>query len=308
LIDGTAGSHVWAEKYDGELQDIFELQDQITQQVVASILTQIQLNIGENVKWLERPDVKTWDLLARSWKLFYELTKESLTSAESLLRRAVASAPTSCDAHHLLAAVLIHYLIMGFVSYRNANISQAYELAKRAVTIDDHNEYAHWILGVIQLLQKKHDMATAELKRAVELNPNCSVAYGVLGTVLCYTGEPDEAIKYNEIAIRLNPKDLSIFFRFCDIAIAHFVAGRYSDAVLWARKSIHRKSAYGLGHGVLISSLAHLNRLEEAKEAVRNLLEIIPKAKISGYRNMPFKIPENLRRLEEGLRKAGLPE
>ena len=181
-------------------------------------------------------------------------------------------------------------------------------MAKRAATIDDHNEYAHWTLGLIQLVQKKHDMAIAELKRAVELNPNCSLAYGVLGTVLSFTGEPDESIKYNEIAIRLNPKDLSIFFRFSDIAMAHFVAGRYSDAVLWARKSIYRKSVFGLGHAVLISSLAYLNRLEEAKEAVRNFLEIIPKAKISGFRQIPFKIPENFNRLEEGLRRAGLPE
>jgi TolB-like protein len=108
LINGSVGSHVWAEKYDGELQDIFDLQDQITQQVVASLLTQIQLNLGENVRQLERPDVVTWDLLARGWKLFYELTKESLAEAETLFRRAVASAPTSCDAHHLLASTLIH--------------------------------------------------------------------------------------------------------------------------------------------------------------------------------------------------------
>jgi len=108
LIDGTMGSHVWAEKYDGELQDIFDLQDQITQQVVATLLTQIQTYVGENIKRSERPDVITWDLLARGWKLFYELTKESLAEAETLFRRAVASAPTSCDEHHLLASTLIH--------------------------------------------------------------------------------------------------------------------------------------------------------------------------------------------------------
>jgi len=308
LIDGTSGSHVWAEKYDGELQDIFDLQDQITQQVVASILTQIQLNIGEKLIRLERPDVKTWDLLARSWKLFYELTNESLTAAESFLRRAVRSAPTSCDAHHLLAAVLGHQVIMGFVSHRSANISQAYELAKQAVAIDDHNEYAHWTLGLIQFMRGKYDVATAELKHALELNPNCSLAYGVLGSVLSFRGKPDESIKYNEIAIRLNPRDISIFFRFSDIAMAHFVAGRYSEAAQWARKSVQRKPVWGLGHAVLASSFAQFNRLEEAKEAVTNFLEITPKAKISGFRQMPFKIPENLHRFIEGLRKAGLPE
>ena len=309
LIDGAVGSHVWAEKYDGELLDIFGLQDQITQQVVASILTQIQTYVGEKAERLERPDVVTWDLLARGWKLFYELTKESLAAAESIFRRAVVSAPTSCDAHHLLAGVLIHRAHMGYVSDKGVAISEAYELAKRAVVLDERNEYAHWILGFIQLWRKKHDMAIAELKRAVELNPNCSLAYGSLGTVLSYSGEPDESIKNNEIAIRSNPKDISIFFRYSGLAMAHFVAGRYSEATQWARKSVHRKPNWRIGHAVLASSLAQLNLLEEAKEAVDNYLELIPDETISELRNLlPFKRPKDARRFEEGLLNAGLPE
>ena len=307
LIDGTIGNHVWAEKYDGELEDIFDLQDQITQQVVAAIHTQIQTYVVEKADQLERPDVVTWDLLARGWKLFYELTKESLAAAEKIFRRAVASAPTSCDAHHLLAGVLIHQAFMGYVSDRDVIISEAYELAKRAIALDEQNEYAHWILGVIQNHRCKHDLAIAELKRAIELNPNCSLAYGSLGTTLYYIGEPDESIKNIEIAIRLNPRDPSIFFRYSALAEAHFVAGRYLEAAQWARKSIQRKPSWRGGHTVLASSLAHLNLLEEAKEAVDYYLENIPDATISKM-HLPFKNQNGARRLEEGLRKAGLPE
>ena len=151
-------------------------------------------------------------------------------------------------------------------------------------------------------------MAIAELERAVELNPNCSLAYGTLGTVLSYSGEPDESIKNNEIAIRNNPRDISIFFRYSGIAMAHFVAGRYSEAAQWARKSINRKPNWRLGHAVLASSLAQLNRLEEAKEAVDNYLEIVPDATISELRHLPFKNYDDAHRFEEGLRNAGLPE
>ena len=308
LVDGTLGSHVWAEKYDGELQDIFELQDELTQKVVASTHTQIQLDISERVGRLERPDVGTWDLLARGWKLFYELTEESLASAETLFRRAVASDPTSCEAHQLLASVLIHQAQMGYVSDWDATISKAYELAKRAVALDDRNEYAHWTLGFIELWRRNHDMAIAELERAVELNPNCSLAYGTLGTVLSYSGEPDESIKNNEIAIRSNPRDISIFFRFSGIAMAHFVAGCYSEAAQWARKTVQRKPTWRVGHAVLAASLGQLNRLEEAKEAVNNYLQMIPDATISGLRQLPFKNPDDAHRFEEGLRNAGLPE
>jgi adenylate cyclase len=144
--------------------------------------------------------------------LYYELTKESLASAEKIFRKAVASAPTSCDANHLLAGVLIHEAFMNFVSEREAYISEAYEFAKRAIVLDEQNEYAHWIMGIIQNHRGKHDMAIMELKRALELNPNCSLAYGSLGTVLYYIGEPDESIKNIELSIRLNPRDPSIFF------------------------------------------------------------------------------------------------
>ena len=308
LIDGTLGSHVWAEKYDGEIENIFDFQDQLTQKVTASILTQIQTNIGINPKRLDRPDVQTWDLLARGWKLFYELNKQSLIEAEALLRRAIESAPKSCDAHHLLAGVLIHQVWMGHTSEKDAVISEAFELAKKAIVIDDFNEYAHWSMGVIQFVRGKHDLSIAEFERAVELNPNCSLAYGSLGTVLSFSGKPDESIKSNEIAIRSNPKDASIFFRFSGIATAHFVAGRYLDAIEWAHKTIHRKPEWHLAHAILAASLAQMNRLEEAKEAVDSLLVIFPDSTVSSFRKLSFKNQDDTRRFIEGLRLAGLPE
>ncbi len=306
LVDGTLGDHVWAEKYDGELRDIFELQDEITQKVAASILTQIPIDLGEKISYLERPTLKTWDLLARAWKLLYELTEESLTEGETILRTAVASAPSSCHANYLLAATLIHQVHMGCVSDKNAVISHAYQLSKRAVALEERSEYAHWAFGLVELYRRNHDKAINEFERAIELNPNCSVAYGSLGTALGFSGEPDESIKYNEIAIRLSPKDISIFFRFSGIAMAHYLAGRYSEAEKWARNTIYRKPNWHMGHTVLAASLAQLNQLKEAKEAVDDYLQIFPSATIAGARDLPFKNPKDSFLLEEGLRKAGL--
>ena len=309
LIDGTAGSHVWAEKYDGELQDIFEFQDQITQQVVATVQTQIQIYVGEEAKKLEYPDIGTWDLLARGYKFIYELTNESLAAAEKIFRRAVASAPTSCDAHWGLACVLFHQVWMGQASDNKATISEAYKLAKKAIELDEYNEYAHWILGLIQFNRGKQDMSIAAFERAIELNPNCSLAYGSLGTALSIFGDPDESIRNNEIAIRSNPKDPSIFFRYSGIAMAHFRAGRYSKASQWARKSINRKPNWRIGHAVLASSLVQLNLFGEAEEAIDEYLENIPNETISDLRTvLPFNNPDDTHRFEEGLRKAGLPE
>jgi adenylate cyclase len=308
LIDGIEGGHVWAEKYDGDLQDIFDLQDQITQQVVATIQTQILQSIGEKAKKLEHPDVGTWDILARGIKLFYELTKESLAAAEKLFRRAQAFDPKSSEAHFLLAGVLIHQVLMGYASDKTTIISEAFEIAKRAVSLDENQEYAHFFLGVIQFYRGKIDLAVAELKRAVELNPNCSVAYGVLGDFLIGI-DPDESIKNQEIAIRTNPKDPSIFFRYSGLAGAHFAAGRYLEATQWARKSVQRKPSWRGGHAYLAASLAQLNLLEEAKEAVINYLEHFPDETISNLLKLYMSEKSDFaKRFEEGLRKAGLPE
>ena len=199
---------------------------------------------------------------------------------------------------------------MGYRSDGDLIIPEAYEIAKRAVSLDDTNEYAHWILGVIQYYRRKPDLAIAEIRHAIELNPNCSGAYGSLGNILSEFGDPEESIKNNEIAIRYNPKDPAIWFRFQGLAFAHFSAGRYSEAALWARKSIHRKPSWRAGHAVLAASLAQLDLLEEAKEAVDNFLENCPLETISKLRNAMIIAgrSDHVNRFEDGLRKAGMPE
>ena len=309
LIDGKKGNHVWAEKYDGEVEDIFDLQDQITQQIVAALLTQIHIYVDENPKIPERHDAATWDLLARGWKLFYELTEESLAKAEKIGRKAVKLSPASSRANYLLASVLIHQVFMGYAFERTGVNSEAFELAKRAVSLNPDDEYAHWTLGIVQNNLGKLDLAIAELKRAIEINPNCSLAHGTLGTYQAHLGEIEESIRNSEIAIRTNPRDPSIFFRYSAIAMAHFKAGRYSDASQWALKAVHRKPSYRFGHAILTTSLVRLNLLEEAKEAVDRYLECIPNETISKIRkDFVFMRYVNASQFEDGLRKAGLPE
>jgi adenylate cyclase len=162
-------------------------------------------------------------------------------------------------------------------------------------------------MGLIELYRRNHGKSIAEFERAIELNPNCSLAYGSLGTTLSFSGEVEESIRNSLIAIRLNPKDISIFFRFNSIAVAHYVGGRYSEAESWARKSVYRKPGYHLAHALLAATLAQLDRLKEAQETVQHYLEIFPHANISRLVDLlPFKYSADALRLGEGLRKAGL--
>ena len=228
LIDGVTGGHVWSERYDGQLKDVFDLQDEITRNVVASIQTAVHLTtIEEPVERSARPDLTVWELTMRSWHLLYDFDPESYAHAKTLLERALAIDPESAEANMVLSLINHHFAILGFVPDVRPAMETAYALARRATQLDDRNEYAHWALGISCWGLLKYDESLAALERAVALNPNCSLAYGSLGTLLGILGRSDDAIANQEIAIRSNPLDPSIFFRFSGVALAHYMAGRY---------------------------------------------------------------------------------
>jgi len=308
LIDGTTGGHVWSERYDGELADIFDLQDEITRNVVASIQTQVHLTASEPARKSNRPDLTVWELTMRGWQLLYDFSPESFTTAKTLLEEAIAHDPNSAEAHLVLALIHYHDAIMGFVNDNQTSLTTARELARRATRLDDQNEYAHWTLGLCYMGLARHGESIAALERAVELNPNCSVAYGSLGTALSLVGRIDESIANQEIAIRSNPRDPSIFFRFTGIGLAHYLAGRYDAAIEWASKAVHRMPTWYLGHFLLAASHMQANRLEEAKAAVDRCREVLPDASVSQLDRLPLTDATDMERFRECLRKAGLPD
>ncbi|WP_298914077.1 hypothetical protein [uncultured Roseobacter sp.] len=174
LIDGTTGGHVWSERYDGQLEDVFDLQDAITRDVVASIQTTVHLSaIQEPVECASRPDLTVWELTMRSWHLLYDFRPESYAFAKTLVERASATDPGSAEANMILSLINHHIAIMGFVPEVQPAMETAYVLARRAAQLDDRNEYTHWALGISCWGLFKYDEPLATLERAVALNPNC---------------------------------------------------------------------------------------------------------------------------------------
>jgi adenylate cyclase len=307
LIDATTGSHVWAEKYDRELSDIFEVQDEITRNVVAATQTQVQIAEASLFDDLEKPSLPVWALVNRSWKLLYEMTADSLLEAKRLAEEAIALDPGSGRAHQALAVHLWHLAWMGFVDDAPTTLAQGRKMAERAVRLNDHDEYSHWILGLLQMSDAEFDKAIAELNRAIEINPNCSLAYGSLGTVLNHAGRPEEAITNNQTAIRSNPRDPSIFYRYNGLALSNFLLNHFGAAVDWARKSVQHKPSWFQGHAVLVASLVRLDRLDDAQAALRDYLAEIPNASLGDIQRLPFRVQAHRDRLIDALREAGLP-
>lgn len=306
LIDASSGKHVWAERYDRELSDIFDVQDEITRNVVASTQTQIQLTEGEHIRELERLSLPVWALVNRSWILMYELTDESLQEAIRLSEEAITLDPESGRAHQILAAALCHWVWMGFAPDADTAVVRGIKIAERAIRLDNNNEYSHWTLGLLKNISGDHDKAVAELEHAIEINPNCSLAYGTLGTVLNFAGDPDRSIVNNGIAIRSNPRDPSIFFRYSGLALSHFLIEQFEIATDWARKSIQLKYDWYQGHSVLIASLIELGHFEKADLALKEFKRARPHASLEEIKRLRFRIPEHAERLVSALRKAGL--
>ena len=309
LIDGTTGGHVWSERYDGQLTDVFDLQDEITRNVVASIQTRVHLSATEEpVERSSRPDLTVWELTMRAWHLLYDFSPESYASARSLLDRALAHDPDSAEATLVLSLIHHHSALLGFADDYIATATLANDLARRATRLDERNEYAHWALGISGWGVNKHEESIAALERAVELNPNCSLAYGSLGTALALVGRTDEAIANQQIAIRSNPRDPSIFFRFSGMAFAHYLSGRYDEAADWAGRAIHRMPQWYFAHFILAASLVQAGNPDAAKAAVAACRAILPDASVAQIDRVPLKDKAKMEDFRACLRTAGLPE
>jgi adenylate cyclase len=308
LRDGSTGGHIWSERYDGLMTDVFDLQDEITRNVVASIQTKVHLTASQPAKRSTHPNLTVWELTMRGWHLLYDFTEESYGIATTLLNQALEHDPDSAEANLVLSLIYHHIAILGFTEDYQAAARTARKLAIRATRLNDHNEYAHWALGICCMVLCKHDEAITALERAVELNPNCSLAFGSLGTALSLVGRVDEAITNQEIAIRSNPRDPSIFFRFTGLGLAHYLAGRYDTAIDWANKAIYRKPEWYFGHCLLAASHVRGGHLEQAKEAIKNCLDVLPDTSISQLNRMPLKDTDEMERFRDCLREAGLAE
>lgn len=306
LIDGLTGGHVWSDRYDGRTEDVFDLQDEITRQVVAQVQTSVHRStIEEPVERLNRPDLTVWELTMRAWHLLYDFTPEAYASARTLLDRALAIDPYSPEATMVLSLVHHHIAILGFSPDTEAAMDAAYALGRRAVQLDARNEYAHWALGISCWGLHRLDEGIAALERAVELNPNCSLAYGSLGTALAIAGRTDESITNQQTAIRMNPRDPSIFFRFSGLALAHYTADRFDTAILWAERAIHRMPRWYLAHFLLAASHMALGRTDRARAAVEACRAALPDAALRDAERMPLNSPSRMQTFRDRLSAAG---
>jgi adenylate cyclase len=310
LIDATTGHHVWAERYDRRLEDIFALQDEITQAIVEGIEPSIRAYEPERAIQRDPRNLDAWDLAQRGNWHAQRMTREDSDQARQLFERALELDPRSVSALGGLA--LVHYLevYLQWTESAERSVSELVRCAETAVACDEKDPHAQIALATAYSLTGPQDKMLAAAERAVELNPSLATAYFYIGNFLALAGRPEEAIASLEKGMRLSPRDPLLFGFLSGMAWAHAAAGRDAEAIDWARRSLKQRSDWIDGLTALAASCAHLGRLEEAQRVAEDIRRLHPKLSLSRMDRFlaGATAPEFTRRILDGLRKAGVKE
>jgi adenylate cyclase len=306
LIDAGTGNHIWADRYDGDLSDVFALQDEITRKVVAAIEPRLLEAEGIHSQNRSPEDLGAWDMVIQANYLFWRLTKTEGEAAVEMLDRTVKRYPDYAAAHSMLAFALLVSRLLGW-SFTAPQVQQAAALASRAAELDDSDPWAHLALGYLAHTMRRTDEAVEEYQRAIDLNPNFAAAYGYLGYTLALAGRSDQAIPHLETAIRLSPQDPQNAIFNTGLGAAHYLAERYAEAVGFGRKAIQQRSQITAGHRIYIASLAQAGQIDDARAALGRLKAIHPETSIQWIEeNVPYTLLGPMAKFLEGMRKAGL--
>ncbi len=308
LIDAMTGKHVWAERYDREIADIFAVQDEVTEAIVGAVAPEF---LSAEAKRAQRKDpglLDAWECVMRGRALVWKMGREEVAEARKLFERAIQLAPSGEFGMSDLAFVHFLEFFHRWSGSPERSSDEMMRVAEKAVAVDDHDAWAHTMLGLVNLYARRWDEALPAVERAIELNPNFAPALGVRGLVLALMGEADEAIESFDNADRLSPRDSFKAFWIIGRVWANFIDRRYEEAVKTAQQAIRLAPNNPTYRRQLAASYAMMDRIDEAQAAIQEYLRLEPNHTVADSRKVPTKIPEHLERFLDGLRKAGLPE
>ena len=307
LIDGSSGGHLWAERYDRELTDIFEIQDEVTQQIVGAL--KITLSAADESLFVAggTHNVEAHDcfLRGRALLLGQKKDRQMFDQATTFFRRAIELDPNYAEPN---AGLAMSYVLDHQNRWSDApetSIDQADKIINEAIVMDDKDPYAFYVAALVGMFTKDYERWADAGERALALNPNYALALNTRGLVHVYTGEPAKAIPYVEKAIRLDPAFQQQYMHF--LGTAYYVAGEYEKAAVIFRDRIAINQTTDLTRAFLASALGHLNQKDEAGRIWRELKEINPEYSPEAHiGRLPFKDPAVAETFIDGLRNAGL--
>jgi TolB-like protein/Flp pilus assembly protein TadD len=311
LIDATSGAHLWADRFDGDLSDVFELQDRISESVVAAIEPTLQFAEIERRKHNRPNRLDAYDLLLRAYGLGHEFTVESMTAALDCLDQALAVDPNYAPAMAAAAYCHAQRHFQGWVPQDDAYCAEGVRLAWRAVELAPNDAQVLWMaaFAVWNMAQEGREAACELFSRSLMLNPNSAMALTLGGWIETMRGNQSKGREMIERARRLSPRDPRGWFMSGAMAIAAIIDENYPEAIAWAEKALVQNRRFAVALRVLAVALVKVGQRDRAAQVVQEMLKIEPELTISGFFNrIPVPLESMARTYAEALRVAGLPE
>jgi adenylate cyclase len=304
LVDAATDSHLWAERYDRPLKDIFALQDEIIQKIVTTLRLQLTLREQGILVRKTTDNLEAYDSYLRGLESSNRSTQEANAQARQLFEKTIELDPQYAEAYASLSRTLSSEWVYQW-SQNPQTLERAFVLAQKAVALDDSLPRAHEALSYAYLYKKQHEQAIAAAQRVIALAPNDAAGPAWLGLILNFAGRPEEAIGSVEKAMRLNPHYRFTYLSW--LGMAYLLTGRYEEAIAVLQSATIRNPNFLPPHLHLAVSYSEVGRAEEARAEVAELLRISPTFSLAGLRRvMPFKDPAELEHYLVALRKAGL--
>ena len=309
LIDATTGNHVWAERYDRELDDIFAVQDEITASIVGVVAPEL---IGAEMRRVRRKDpasMDAWDCVMRANWHAWRLTEEDNAEARKFVGQAIALDPGMARAWGVEALCAIWDVLYARSESPAQSLAQAHDMAQRAVELDERDAEAQTILGMVALFMRRYEDCGRRLETAIGINPNLAFSHMWGGGYFALSGEAGMAREHLAEALRLSPRDPANYWTFGFLGLAEFADERYNEAVAYAHKALHLYQNFPTAHRLLAASYGQLGQTEQARTALNALLSVAPGTTIAKTRaGVPWKDAATMERYLDALRRAGLPE
>jgi adenylate cyclase len=302
LIDATTGHHVWAERFDRDLADIFAVQDEITETIARAI--QPAVGSAEQRRALAKPvqNLDAWDLYQRALSHMAAPKRENMREVRALCEKAKGIDPTFFEPIALSALAHVIEIFNLWSDDVEASIASALDLAEQSVVLDRQSPNARVALGWACIFSQQSDRARETFERAIALNPSFASGYWGLGVALYSLGRADDAVAMIEKSIRLSPRDPSLSLFLQNLGMAHFIAGRYTDAGDAARRAIALKPDQPAHHRLLAACCGHLDQADEARSALAEMARLAPDFSLEAFRQPNQNVADDM---IEGWRKAG---
>lgn len=303
LIDGGTGHHLWAERYERPMKELFAVQDKILKTIVATLAVRIDSEERARVLRKDTVNLKAYDLVLRGWDYSTQTKRSPNMEARQLFEKAIELDPLYATAYVGLGRTYLNSFLYGWTEFPDQTLDKAFTYGQKALGLDETNASARALIGIIYRYRLQHDLAIKELERAVELNPNDAHVSAYLGTVLNYIGRPDDAIRSLNIALRLDPKMVPAFHMH--LGLAYYLKGQYDQSISTLNRGLLWYSDHVFIHIPLAAAYAQAGRLEDAQNSAATVLRLHPFFEVDYY-GTAFVNPADRSHLAEGLRKAGL--